>query len=137
VIPIVASVLVGVAAKLGVGAVVAAAKRIFSSSAPSSSTPAADANQPRRPFAEELERARAIEPGPPRAAAAPAMVPAPAAIGAPSGAPQPRIDAPRLANDPARMAITARAGRRRAGALGHRLGRHQLGAYRRMDLGPR
>jgi hypothetical protein len=142
VIPILASMLVGVAAKLGIGAVASVAKRIFSSRSPSSDPSVADSNEPRRPFAEELERARGADTGPAIAlmpVAAPGRVAAPPTLAAPpgAGAPPLRIEAPKLANDPARMTIMARAGRRRPSAFGQRMGRHHVGAYRRMDLGPR
>lgn len=147
-IPILSTVLVGMAAKLGIGAVAAAAKRIFGSSATSAGgsssggSSVSEATQPRRPFAEELDRAQAGQ-GVTGAAsvstsASPvALAAQPVAFRAPASAPPLKIEAPRLANDPTQMTLTRRTGRQRTNGWAHRLGRHQLGAYRRMTLGPR
>jgi hypothetical protein len=139
VIPILASVLIGVVAKVGVGLAAAATRKLFTRS------PAASAPEPRRPFVDELDRARSQATATPAAAAlVPAAPLAPAATtpalalrSLRGRAARPVVEAPPLTTDPARLAISARAGRRRGSAGVSRLGRHHVGAYRRLDLGPR
>jgi hypothetical protein len=161
VLPILGSMLVGVVAKLGIGLAASAAKRLFTSSSATAATEPA-----RSTFAEELDRARPAAPvaaaaslpvaavGPPPAAAlAPPSAVPPA--GAPGNGPiariaanrslrrmgnaaaRPQIETPPLTTDPAHLALASRAGRRRAGTWVQRLGRHHLGAYRRLDINPR
>jgi hypothetical protein len=128
VLPILTTFLGGVAARIGIGLAATAARRLFTRA------PAPVTAEPRRTFAEELRRARPLAAGDAPLSMAASGLSLRSADGA---APRPAVEAPRLTTDPAQLALSTRAGRRRTGARTARFGRHQLGAYRRMDLGPR
>jgi hypothetical protein len=136
VIPIVASMLVGLAAKAGLGLVATAAKKLFASGPPASG-PATSSPQGTASFAEELDRARpAASSG--VAATAPVARSTGAALRTLDAATvRPTVEAPRLTTDPSRLTISTRSGRHRTGPWAHRFGRHALGVYRRPDLGAR